>query len=535
MKTVWCNGTFYTMEQEQHQIEALLTEKGKIIAIGSYEQLYKEADEAIDLQGAVLYPGFIDSHMHVIGHGEMLIRQDLAKATSTEELLELVQIAAQHHIEGDWILADGWDENRFSDQRLVTRFDLDAISTVPMALKRTCRHMMLVNSAALAIAGITKETPDPVDGVIDRDETGEPTGYLKEGAMKLVQKWIPQASTAYLVAALKAAIQDLTSKGLTGAVTEDLGYYGSYVGPYEAYRQVIGHHCKFRAHLLQSASVFEQMQLDGVTFDEEWIELGAMKFFVDGALGGKTALLSESYSDEENHFGIAVHSDEKMEELVKMARFYKEAIAVHVIGDAAVEKALDVIEKYPVVAGKRDRLIHVNVLRDDLVERMARLPIVLDLQPVFVSSDFPWVMNRLGTARLDWAYAWKRLLERGFVCGGGSDAPVEYVDPLLGIYAAVARKKPGEQHNGYLPEEKLSRFEAVRLFTEGSAATIGKDSIRGKLAVGFDADFTILDRDLFRVKEEDILQTNVVMTVIAGEIVYRSNVGMEEKYVESVE
>ena len=206
---------------------------------------------------------------------------------------------------------------------------------------------------------------------------------------------------------------------------------------------------------------------------------------------------------------MAVHTDEEIDALVALARNYGEAIAVHVIGDAAVEKALDAIEKHPVPEGKRDRLIHVNVLRDDLVERMEKLPVVLDIQPIFVSSDFPWVMDRLGEDRLDWAYAWKKLLDRGFICGGGSDAPIEEVDPLLGIYAAVTRRKPGETHEGYLPDEKLSRFEAVCLFTTGSAATIGKATVRGKIAVGYDADFTVLDKDLFEVDEEEILDANV--------------------------
>ena len=246
-----------------------------------------------------------------------------------------------------------------------------------------------------------------------------------------------------------------------------------------------------------------------------------MKFFIDGALGGQTALLSKPYTDTPETSGMAVHTDEEIDELVALARTYGEAIAVHVIGDAAVEKALDAIEKYPVPEGKKDRLIHVNVLRDDLVDRMEKLPVVLDFQPVFVSSDFPWVMDRLGEDRLDWAYAWKRLLDRGFICGGGSDAPVEEaVDPLLGIYAAVTRRKPGETHEGYLPNEKLSRFEAVGLFTTGSAATIGKADVRGKLAIGFDADFTVLDRDLFTVEDEEILGAKVVMTVVAGDIMY---------------
>lgn len=392
-----------------------------------------------------------------------------------------------------------------------------------MILKRTCRHAMLVNTRALELAGITKETLDPVDGVIMRDADGEPTGYLKEGAMALVADLMPEPTEKYLTRALQKSVDDLLSLGLTGAVTEDLGYYGDYRNPLQAFRNVIGPHNKFRAHLLRRSTVFEQMIADNATYDEPWIEPGAMKFFIDGALGGKTALLSAPYADAPDLTGMTVLTDEEIDELVKLARQYNEAIAVHIIGDAAAEKALDAIEKYPVAEGKRDRLIHVNVLREDLVKRMEKLPVILDIQPVFVSSDFPWVMDRLGEDRLDWAYAWKKLLDRGFICGGGSDAPIEEVDPLLGIYAAVARRKPGETHAGYLPDEKLSRFEAVGLFTTGSAETIGKADVRGKLAVGFDADFTVLDRDLFDIDVEEIVDASIVMTVVAGEVMYRGD------------
>ncbi|AOV06568.1 amidohydrolase [Sporosarcina ureilytica] len=522
MKTIWHNGTMYTMCTEGERVEALLTQNGQIIKIGTYDELRGKAEKEIDLQGAVLYPGFVDSHMHMIGHGDKLRSLDLSKMTSAEEMLEKLHLAKENLAADEWLIGEGWNENNFPDKRILTAKELDEVTTAPIVLKRTCRHAALANTKALALAGITTETPNPVDGTIVRDDNGEATGYLLEGAQDLVLDLLSEPTEASLTTSLRKSVDDLLALGLTGAVTDDLGYYGDYRNPLQAFKNVIGKEKKFRVHLLRRSTVFKQLMEDDATYLEPWISPGEMKFFVDGALGGKTALLSKPYADTPETLGMAVHTDKEIEALVKLARSYNEAVAVHVIGDGAVEKILGVLEKYPAPVGKRDRLIHVNVLRDDLVERMLGLPIVLDLQPVFVSSDFPWVMARLGEERLDWAYAWKRLVDQGFICGGGSDAPIEEADPLLGIYAAVTRRKVGEAHEGYLPKEKLSRFEAVSLFTTGSAATIGKADSRGKLAVGYDADFTILDKDLFEVDEEEIVSAQVKMTVVDGEVMYKS-------------
>lgn len=458
----------------------------------------------------------------MIGHGQKLLSLDLSKASSADEMMDMLRGAHNESSADEWFIGEGWNENNFPDKKIATRYELDEVTDSPMVLKRTCRHAVLANTKALELAGITKETPNPVDGFIVRDEDGEPTGYLHEGAQEMVLRLIAEPTEASLTRALRKSVDDLLSLGLTGAVTDDLGYYSHYANPLQAFKNVIGEQKRFRAHLLRRSPVFEQLMKENATYNEPWLEPGAMKFFIDGALGGKTALFSKPYADNPETVGMAVHSDEEIDKLVALARKYGEAIAVHVIGDAAIEKALDAIEKYPAPEGKWDRLIHINVLRDDLVNRMTKLPVVLDLQPVFVSSDFPWVMECLGEDRLDWAYAWKKLLDRGFICGGGSDAPVEEVDPLLGIYAAATRRKPGEKHEGYLPKEKLSRFESVGLFTTGSAATIGKADVRGKIAKGFDADFTVLDRDLFEVVDEEIINAKVIMTVVAGEIAYQS-------------
>lgn len=522
MKTIWHNALFYTMKNEGHTIDALVTENGKILATGSYEQLKSEAEQEIDLQGAVVFPGFIDNHMHIIGQGEKLLRLDLSHAASSEEVMQMLFGAYKDLPEDEWFIAEGWDENNFPDKKILTRYELDHVTQSPMLLKRTCWHAAVVNSKALELAGITKDTPDPEDGVIERDENGEPTGLLKEGAMQRVLQLLPDPTEAYVTKALQTSVDHLFSVGLTGVVTDDLGYYGSYQTPLQAFKNVLGGERKFRAHLLRHFSVFKQLMDDRATYNEPWAEPGEMKIFIDGAFGGSTALLSKPYTDEPDNSGTTVVTDEELEELVKLARSYGEAVAIHMIGDQAVEKALDVIEKYPAPAGKRDRFIHVCLLRDDLVERMEKLPIVLDIQPAFVPSDFPWIKDRLGTERMDWAYAWKRLIDRNFIVGGGSDAPIEDANPLLCMHAAITRRQPGETHDGYLSQEKLSRYEALQLFTSGAAATIGKTDSRGRLAEGFDADFTILSEDFFAVDINRIPEIPVYMTVVAGEVMYDS-------------
>lgn len=520
MKTMWHNGKMYTMRQENEKIEAMLTENGQIISVGKYEVLKEQADKIIDLQGATLYPGFVDSHMHMIWKGQQLLSLDFSTAKSADDMLEMLRQESERLSEGEWLLGGSWDENKFPDKKILTRYELDEVTNTPMLLKRTCRHASLVNSKALELAGITKDTPDPVDGVIVRDQDGEPTGYLQEGAQRLVSKLIPKVTEEVLTKALSESVDHLLSLGLTGAQTDDLGDFGPYQTPLQAFKNVIGDKKKkFRAHLLRRHTVFQDL-MEGATYDEPWIEPGAMKFFIDGALGARTALLSEPYTDAPETAGVAMHSAAEVAELVKLARSHGEAIAVHAIGDAAVERALDAMEAYPAPKGKRDRLIHVSILREDLVERMLKLPVVLDIQPPFVTSDFPWAEDRLGEARLSWAYAWKKLLDKGFICAGGSDAPIEKNDPLFGIYTAIMRRNPNETHNGYLPEEKLSRFEAVSLYTTGSASVIGKAHSRGQLAVGFDADFTVLDKDLFEVEVESIIDANVVMTVVGGDVMY---------------
>jgi len=523
MRELWYGGTIYTMEKENETVESVLVQEGKIIAVGSLNELRNQADQIINLNGNIMYPGFVDSHLHVIYHGEKLLRLDLSKATSCEEMLSIIEEASKQLPPEQWLFGEGWNENNFSDQRIPTISELDAIRKEPIVLTRVCHHQMLVNTKALVAAGISENTGNPFGGEIGRDINGKLNGRLFEKATDLLSAAIPKEGDAYidyLENALEIAIQDMHSKGLTGGHTDDMNYFGHYTNPLTAFKRVIGKKHHFRVNLLRHNMVFEEMMNDKVTYDEPFIEPGAMKMFVDGALGGSTAALSKPYSDNKNNNGMFTLTDEELEGYVKQARKYNCGVAIHAIGDAGAEQVIQAIEKYPAPEGQRDRLIHACVLREDLVERLKALPIVLDIQPAFVPSDFPWVVDRLGEERLEWTYAWRKLINQGLMCANGTDTPVEDVDPLKTIYAAVERKSPGEAHNGYLPEEKITRFEAVQLYTLGSAKAICKENERGLIKPGYLADFTIFDRDLFNGTSEEMLNAKVVKTVVAGNCVY---------------
>lgn len=523
MKQLWYGGTIYTMAKEDETVEAVLVEDNKIVAVGSMEELSRQADERIDLEGTTMYPGFVDSHLHMIFQGQKLTRLDLTKATSADEMLDLIKEAAKTVPSDKWLFGEGWNENNFKDGAIPTLQELDAIRKEPILLTRICHHVILGNTAALKAGGIGEESTPPAGGKIGRDADGKLNGLLYDNAMNAVTDAFPREGEAYiqdLVDELNLAIDDMLSKGLTGGHTEEMNYFGPFTNPLTAYQRVVGEKQHFRVNLLRHNAVFKEMMEADVQFAEPFVEPGAMKIFADGALGGATAALSEPYSDNPNSHGLLIQTDEEIEELVKLARQYDEVIAVHIIGDAGAEQILKVLEKYPAPQGKRDRLIHACVLNEELVERMAKLPIVVDIQPLFVSSDFPWVINRLGEKRLDYAYSWKTLLERGIMCAASTDAPIEDISPLATIYAAVERKKPGEEHNGYIPEQKLTRFEAIRAYTVGSAQAICKEHERGLIKPGYVADFSIFDRDLFEGTSEEMLQAKAVKTVVAGRIVF---------------
>ena len=529
MGKCWWNGTIYTMEYEGHTVEAVYTEQGTIVTTGSKEYIEDSfeghIDEWIDLQGATMFPGFVDSHMHLIGYGETFLKLDLSMLNSREEALQAVADRVGMMPIGTWIIAEGWNENRWLNTDPITRELLDRISpNHPVILRRICRHVLVANTLAIQAAQMNEMQMSPDEDAIGRLKVGAHDGIYKDTAQDVILNAIPEVTVAYLEEALMLGIQHAWRQGLVGGHTEDLSYYGSCSNTLRAFQNVIhGGNMMFRAHLLVHHLVVDEWKDAEPTLvtQSPFLEFGAMKIFADGALGGRTALLSSMYADDPNTNGKAIHTDEELNQWVRKARLFGLSIAVHAIGDLAADKVLEVLERHPTVDGTRDRLIHGQVLSQDSMERMKRLPIVIDIQPTFVVSDFPWVMERVGLESNLYLYAWKTMLTNGLHCAGGSDAPIENASPLLGIYAAITRVNPEDStQTVYQPEERLSLFEAISLYTLGSAYASGHEQSQGVIKEGYHADFTILNMDPFLHKPNKLLEDCIEMTVIAETIVY---------------
>ncbi|WP_339228400.1 amidohydrolase [Oceanobacillus sp. FSL K6-2867] len=526
MGVLWFGGQIYTLENEGEAVDAVYTEKDRIKAIGTYESIHKQFDKQIEhevnLQGKTMLPGFVDSHLHIIGHGEKLLRLDLSQMKSADDVKAALKGRVAHLEKDEWLIGEGWNENHWDEPMIIHKSELDAICPDnPMMLTRVCRHALLANSKAMELAEVDNATPDPESGIIVRDEQGEPTGYFHDAAQDFIKGIMPEVTGSYLENVIKIAINDLVSKGLVGGHTEDLFYYGGFQKTLDAYYRAVHTSNKFKAHLLVHHEVMDDLIAANLGFRSgtDYVELGAIKIFSDGALGGRTAWLTQSYSDEPGNTGVPMHSKESLEALVVKARTHHLPVAIHAIGDKALEEVITAIEKYPIQGEQRDRIIHGQLLNESILQRLKRLPAVVDIQPTFVASDFPWVIDRIGQKRLPLAYAWNTLLNNQIRCAGGSDAPVEQVDPLLGIEAAVLRQSAfdGEIYN---KAEQLTVFEAVQLYTTGSAYAIGRECSRGLIKENYKADFTILDEDIFQAETDQIHAIPVAMTVIDGDIVY---------------
>ncbi|QTN00087.1 amidohydrolase family protein [Sediminibacillus dalangtanensis] len=528
MGTIWQGGTIYTMISEMDTVEAVFTEEGKVVDTGSVSDLKRtyrgRVDKVQDLQGNTMFPGFTDSHLHIIGHGEKLIHLDLSAMKSVEEVKAALRSRVSQLEPGEWLIGEGWNENHWKDPVILQREELDEISPEnPMMLTRICRHALLANSLAMEQAGINDKTENPQGGVIVRNTSGKATGYFLDTAQEYIKNVIPEMSEEHLTAIVQTAVDDLHRNGLVGGHTEDLNYYGGFLKTYHAFTNGIdGVKRKFRAHLLVHHEVIDDMASSGLDYHKgtEFIEMGAMKIFSDGALGGRTAWLSEPYDDDPENAGINIHSMEDLEALVQKARGYGMPVAVHAIGDKAVEAVAETLRKYPLGNGRRDRIIHAQIVNDRLLDLLTELDVVLDIQPTFVASDFPWIIDRIGKQRLTHAYAWKTFLERDIPCAAGSDAPIESINPLLGIEAAVLRKSSVDGVS-YQHEQRLSMYEAISLYTNGSAYASCHEFDQGKIAPGYNADFTILDQDPFTIDPEQITTLQVQQTVVDETVVYQ--------------
>lgn len=529
--TLWINAATayrsHKLSAHEDKLGAVYSSHGFIRAIGEREELKQQLTgtdyETVDLQGAYVLPGLVDSHMHLGMLGEKLSKLDFSEVSSKEEMLALIRLEADHQPVGAWITGLNWDENRMRGETPDIS-ELDAITDRhPIFLTRTCFHAFLANTAAFERAGLTPGVPDPKSGAYGRDERGHWNGWVYEQASEPFYAAQPAPGYEELKEQFRKAALHALGLGLTAVHSEDWRSVGSVAGLLRIFRELREEGVGLRTHQLLFHPAMEELEELGLTFrsGDEWFRIGAVKLFADGALGGRTALLSRPYADAPAQSGMAIHTQEELHQLVKTARKLGLPVAMHAIGDGGAELALAAMQASPAVQG-RDRLIHAQLLRDELVAQMKRLPLAVDIQPRFVASDFPWAMERVGRERLEWFYAWRKLINSGLMCAGGSDAPIEPLNPFLGLHAAMTRRRPGDKHEGYLPEEKLTLGEALQLFTVGSAQAACEETERGQLDVGKRADFTVIDRSICEGQADELLAVKPLMTVVNGETAFSS-------------
>lgn len=526
MRKIYTNGNIYTFDRIKPHVESVVAENGRFIDMGTSKGMLNQwgdsATEMIDLGGKTVTPGLVDSHLHLSGIANTFSNLDVTGVLSRKDMLGKIQEKAAELKSGEWLVGSGWDENLFTDGPIPRIDELNqAAPDNPVFISRICGHASVVNQKALEVSGYHANISVPEGGSIVLDESGQPTGLLLETAAEVIKPHIPAASYEEQKAAMRKAIQFAMEKGLTSVHTNDPLHLGGLETTYRMYDELLNEEkLGLRANLLINHEFLPELRKFGMYagYGNDTVKIGAIKIFSDGAFGRRTALLSEPYHDDPENLGEAMYSQEALTEIVRKARELSMPVAVHTIGDQALENVLNVLDQFPAVS-HRDRLIHVQVLKSELISRLAQPFRIADIQPRFLASDFPWAAERLGEKRMKLSYAWKTLMDAGVICAGGSDSPVEPADPLLGIHAAVARKAPGEQHNGWNPAEKLTMEEAFRLFTEMTAYTTNEETIKGTISRGKLADMTVFSKDPFTMSDPDeLLDTLVEMTIIGGEV-----------------
>jgi len=498
-----------------------MIEDGHIGKIGNDRDILSAAkrDTPIwDLDGAVVLPGFTDCHTHLVAYGLQLFDADLRKARSIPEIQSILKRQAQNADGKGWVLGHGWDQEKLREGRFPNRFDLDAaVPDKPVCITRVCEHVCVINTPGLRLASIDRNTAAPTGGVIDHDEkTREPTGVLRENAMNLVFPLIPPRNDAEVRKAVSLAMQRAVKAGLTSVhcvvdqaqhvrVLQEMNRAGNL---------------KLRVYLLMSDEWVKLAAQMGIPtgFGDEMLRIQAVKSFTDGSLGARTAALQDPYSDAPETTGVLIHSQEDLNSTVETAARHGLQVAIHAIGDRAIGMALTAIENANLKVSHSDRLRHriehASVLNPSLISRIKGSKVIASVQPHFIVSDV-WVPDRLGAERAHHVYPLKSLTRSRATMIGGSDCPVEPIEPLKGIYAAVASAPRGYG-------ECVTAQTAVEMFTKNAAYATHEEKLKGTIEEGKVADLVVLDEDPFQVPPEDLQSINVLATVVGGRVLYAS-------------
>lgn len=538
MKTIYWNGTVYTGELPLCQ--AFVAEHGRFIYAGTNEgaMALKSSEDAVkDLNGSFVCAGFNDSHMHLLNYGNALGMADLSGHTSSmaEMKAYMKEFISERDLRpGSWVKGRGWNHDYFEDEkRFPDRRDLDQISTeYPICLTRTCGHACVVNSKALELAGITRNTPQVEGGRYEVGDDGEPNGIFRENAMDLIYSRLPEPDKEDIKEMILAASHALNRYGVTSSQTDDLLAFNNvpYERVLEAYREL-------EAEGRMTVRVYEQSQFTTVedlkAFVEKgyntgvgspWFKIGPLKMLGDGSLGARSAYLSEPYADDPSTRGIAIFTRQQFEEMVGYAHSHEMQIAIHAIGDGILDDILAAYEK-ALKENPRDNhrhgIVHCQITRPDQLEKFADMSLQAYIQSIFLDYDIHIVEQRIGAERARSSYNFRTLYETTHA-SNGSDCPVELPDVMKGIQCAVTRTTVKDHVGPYLPEQAMSVKQALDSFTSQGAYASFEEDVKGRIAPGMYADFVVLGANPFEVPMDKLSQVPVQAVYVDGVCCYES-------------
>lgn len=532
-------GRIFTADARGTIVEAVAIDGERIVATGTSREIATryQAQRTIDLDGKFVTPGFNDAHLHFLGGGLSLLRVDLNGSRTLEEAKERIAAKVRELPPGSWILGRGWDHTLWGG-RWPTRQDLDAVAPRnPVFVQRVDGHVSWANTLALQKAGVTRETVAPTGGEILKDAQGEPTGILKETAAALVGRVVPEPTPAEKLQGIERALAEARRYGIT-SIQDNSGYETT-----KLYRELmqqgkltvrIAEWQNFEdtvAEIKRQRAEFAQFKDDPLR-----LRLTALKGYVDGTLGSRTAAMLAPFADDPHNSGLPRHTPEDLTRMIVERNAAGFQIALHCIGDRANRMALDgfseALKKQSVIPTgfkgstvymepPRHRIEHAQVVAPSDFVRFRDLGVIASMQPSHAISDKRWAQDRLGEYRVQGAYAWHTMQSFGVHVPFGTDWPVEPINPYLGLYAAVTRQSTdGEPVGGWWPQERLTITDAIRCYTAESAYASFEEKEKGQIAAGMLADLTVHSRDLLTIPPALILQTETVMTILGGKVVY---------------
>ena len=535
---LFINGEIYSMKKEGEKFQSLGVKDGKITFLGTDEEAKNvSSKELIDLKGKMMIPGMADAHLHLYAYCQNLTFVDLSKVQNINEMINLMKEKVKNVKKGDWVKGVNFDQSKWKENRFPTLEEMDSISKDnPVIIKRCCLHAVVANSKALKIAGIGKNYQAGSGGIVELDKDSMPNGILREQSTKVFDDILPDPLKDIEVQKkiMQDVLNDMSSKGITTIHTyaAKIWQYNEDINIYKNFEK------EGKLPLRVTVCIDELFEPEILTKEKlnnpyRKVQLGAYKIFSDGSMGSRSAALKKPYSDDPQNSGFMLFTQEELNNKILTGYEHGLQPAIHAIGDRALDMTLAAIEytlKTTKEKGMTDeeqknrlpfRIIHVQMIDDDLLKRMKKLPLVLDIQPIFLCTDLHWIEDRIGKERLKGSFALKTMEKAGLIQTGGSDCPVETYEPLKGIYAAVTRQDmEGYPTEGFLPEERLSVYEALCMYTKNVPYATGQESVLGTLEIGKFADLTVLEKNLFKIDKKEIKDIKVEQTYVAGNCVF---------------